>query len=255
MPNLTAIKTPSGFNDMALSKTGALSSGFSAIRDAASASSAINNQTYMNVSHGIIGFGLSTGYLARAAIAFDFSGNDDSGDSISGNTVASANLVVRSMENLGGFATVTANTGNSIYVCKCNDSGTSFDSQTYSALDGYVSSGSYDGEVTVYGTANEAADATITFNLNSTCISDINSEIGSGGKLLILLLCQDDFLYNTSSGGLGSAAGTGFFGKYEGVRLRTTEYTTDTTHQPRLELTYGAAAAATDNATFFGINF
>ena len=143
MPNLTAMKTPSNFNDVALSKTGALSSGFSAIRDASSASSIISNQTYMNVSHGIIGFGLSTGYLARAAIAFDFSGNDDSGDSISGNTVASANLVVRSLANLGGFATVTANTGNSIYVCKCNDSGSSFDSQTYSALDGYVSSGSY----------------------------------------------------------------------------------------------------------------
>ena len=246
MPNVTA-DSDGSFDDGQLVKSHSSA-------DTARNSSTGTYASSSNLNGCMHGAVFTTKLIYRTIVSFDLSGNDDSGDSLSGNTVDSADLVMTTNADAPGFASFTANTNNLIYVCKSTEN-TAIDSNTYSALDGYVSSGSYDGEVTVYGTANEAADATITFNLNSTCISDINSEIGSGGKLLILLLCQDDFLYNTSSGGLGSAAGTGFFGKYEGVRLRTTEYTTDTTHQPRLELTYGAAAAATDNATFFGINF
>ncbi len=256
MPDLNALTNPDGFDDIAMSKSGALSSGMAAIRDSGTASSITNSQKFINVNHAIIGFGLTSGFISRGGLGFDLSGNDNDGSSISGNTVVSANLVLRSMPDLtGGFATILSNTGNNIYACKCNDSGTSFDTASYSALDGYVSSGSYDGNVTVYGTANEAANSEISITLNSTCISDINSKISSGGKLLILLLCQDDFLFNTSSGGLGSpTGGTGFFGRYEGLRIYSTQNDVSQLYKPKLELTYGAAAA-TDNATFFGTNF
>ena len=251
MPNLTALTTPAGFNDAELRRN-STTSDMSTLRDSATATAINSTGTFANISHGIA---FSTKYIYRTCLGFDLSGNDDDGSSISGNTVTSANLVIRSMPNLSGFSSVLANTSNNIYVCKSNDPGSSWDTASFGNIDGRPSSGSYDGQVTVYGTANEAANSSISITLNSTCISDINSKIGSGGKLLIILLCEDDFLFITSTGGLGTpTGGTGFFARFEGIRIRTTNYATDTTHQPRLELTYGTAAA-TDNATFFGANF
>ena len=230
MPNLTALTTPAGFNDAELRRN-STTSDMSTLRDSATATAINSTGTFANISHGIA---FSTKYIYRTCLGFDLSGNDDDGSSESGS----------------GYEW-----DYNIYVCKSNDPGSSWDTASFGNIDGRPSSGSYDGQVTVYGTANEAANSSISITLNSTCISDINSKIGSGGKLLIILLCEDDFLFITSTGGLGTpTGGTGFFARFEGIRIRTTNYATDTTHQPRLELTYGAAAA-TDNATFFGANF
>jgi len=246
MPNLTA-DTSGNFDDAVIFKTG---SNTADVRNASSASST-NTATFINVQHGLI-FG-STKAVYRAALSFDFSGNDDDGGTISGNTVTSADLVVRSMANLSGFTVVEAKTDQLIRACKSTETN-AIDGDTYIELDGYVSSGTYDGNVTVYGTANEAADATITFNLNSTCISDINTAIGSGGRVTIMLLTEDDFLSNIGTDGLGDPDTGGFLLKFEGIRMLSTENTTNSSYKPRLELTYGAAAT-TDNATFFGTNF
>ena len=246
MPNLTA-DTSGNFDDAVIFKTGTNTAD---VRNASSAGRN-NSGTFINVQHGLI-FG-STKAIYRAALSFDFSGNDDDGSSISGNTVTSANLVIRSMANLSGFTTVEAKTDQLIRACKSTETN-AIDGDTYIELDGYVSSGTYDGNVTVYGTANEAADATITFNLNSTCISDINTAIGSGGRVTIMLLCQDDFLSNIGTDGLGDPDTGGFLLKFEGIRMLSTENTVDASYKPKLELTYGAATAP-NNATFFGTNF
>tara|TARA_R100000734_G_scaffold492_3_gene691 strand:- start:284 stop:1018 length:735 start_codon:yes stop_codon:yes gene_type:complete len=244
MPNVTA-DSDGSFDDGQL------------VKSHSSADTARNSSTGTYASsanpngcmHGAV---FTTKLIYRTIVSFDLSGNDDNGDSLSGNTVDSADLVMTTNANAPGFASFTANTNNLVYVCKSTEN-TAIDGDTYSALDGYVSSGSYDGEVTVYATANEAANTSMTFNLSSDCISDINTQIAAGGRVTMMLLCQDDFLYNTLPGGLGApTGGTGVF-KFEGVRFDSAEDST-ASNRPRLELTYGAAAA-TDNATFFGTNF
>jgi hypothetical protein len=67
------------------------------------------------------------------------------------------------------------------------------------------------------------------------------------------MLTEDDFLERT---GTGDALGEAPAGNNQlGLRFKSTEDST-ASNRPKLELTYGAAtAASTDNATFFGTNF
>ena len=244
MPNVTA-DSDGSFDDGQLVKS-------HSTPDAARNSSSgtyTSSGSLLGCMHGAV-FGSEIIY--RTIVSFDLSSNDDNGDSLSGNTVSSADLVMTTNPNATGFASFTANTNNLVYVCKSTEN-TAIDGDTYSALDGYVSSGSYDGEVTVYATANEAVSTSITFSLSSDCIADINTQIAAGGRVTMMLLCQDDFLYNVSPGGIGSPTGGAGTFKFEGVRFDAAEDST-ASNRPRLELTYGAAAA-TDNATLFGTNF
>lgn len=226
------------------------SSNIPAVRDASTGT--ISNQTASASS--IIGHGTAFGgsiYIYRPFVNFDLSGNDSSGSSLSGNTVESAQIKFTTDANLTGFSNVTSQ-GETIYLCKTNGFGSSMTTADYNALDGWVSSGSYDGEVTVYGTATGAASSELTFNLSSEAITDINSAISAGEDWTVVFLCQDDFLYNTGTGGLGSPVTTGGFAQFDGVRMKTTEVSS--TECSFLHLTYGSGAVL-ENSILFGTNF
>jgi hypothetical protein len=236
MPDVTALS--SGFDDgyhynfqSGYNETTAL-----AARNATAAS--VDNQTAATlvVAHGPI---FSNAYNWRAWLAFDMSGNDDDGSSISGNNVTSANLVLQTLSNLTGFVNYTAETDEKIILVKATAS-TNFDGlDKYNDMDGWVSSGTYDGNVTKYGEATQAAGGTMSFTLNSAAITDINSAISSGGTVKIGLLTEDDFLERT---GTGDALGESSGNTQLGLRFKSTEDTT-ASNRPKLELTYGAAAA------------
>ena len=235
MPDLTATST--GFDD---GYTARFESGYNETTALAARNSTVgsfDNQsiTVMISAHGVI-FGRAYNY--RSYVAFDMSGNDNDGASLSGNTVTSANLVLRSFSNLSGFVTYTAQTSEKFYAVKSNAS-TNFDGTgNYNDIDGWVSSGTYDGNVTDYGNASQAANAAVSFTLNSTAITDINSAISSGGIVKMAILTEDDFLSTTGGSGLGTMSSQNL----EGARWHTTE-TSTSTNRPKLELTYGTAAS------------
>ena len=239
MPDVTALS--SGFDDGYIIKfvspynaTNALSS-----RNSTAGSFDSQTSTVLVVAHGNI---FSRAYNWRSFVAFDMSGNDDDGASISGNTVTSANLVLQAFANLSGFVSYTAETDEKIILVKATAS-TNFDGlDKYNDIDGWVSSGTYDGNVTKYGEATQiSGGGAMSFTLNSTAITDINSAISSGGTVKIGMLTEDDFLERTGTGdGLGEANASA--NDQLGVRFRSTEDST-ASNRPKLELTYGAAAA------------
>ena len=250
MPDVTALS--SGFDDGYIIRFVSPYNVTNALSSRNSTAGSFDNQTntVLVVAHGNI---FSRAYNSRSFIAFDMSGNDDDGASISGNTVTSANLVLQAFANLSGFVSYTAETDEKIILVKATAS-TNFDGTAkYNDLDGWVSSGTYDGNVTKYGEATQAPGGAMSFTLNSTAITDINSAISSGGTVKIGMLTEDDFLERT---GTGDALGEAPAGNNQlGLRFKSTEDST-ASNRPKLELTYGAAAAAaTDNATFFGTNF
>ena len=221
------------------------------VRDATSASSFRATSTISMMNHGKV---FSNTYVHRALTNFDLSGNDSAGDSLSGNTVESATITVDTYANLTGFSAITAQTSNLLYILKTDGISSSFDSADFNAIDGWVSSGSYDGEVTVYGSTNEAANTTLTFTLSSECVGDINSAISAGEDFPIICVTQDDYLNNVGvSGGIGFPnTGTGLFANFDGCRLHTKESAADKCF--KLNLTYASTAVA-QNAVFFGTNF
>ena len=210
-----------------------------------------NNTNYQFANAAIIhllpmhGDIFSQTYIYRSFLSFDLSG--ESGTC----TEAELSLTFRA-DVLSGFLTYVH---IPVYVCAVDTSESTFmTSGIWNDLDGWVSSGSYDGNVTNYGTMNKSGtgEETLTLTLNSDGLSAINSAVGSG-RFQIALLTDDDYLYNTSSGGLGSPTGGGFFGKIEGVNIASMQHT-NFSKRPHLDLTL-VAAAVTHNATFFGSNF
>ena len=143
------------------------------------------------------------------------------------------------MSNLTGFVSYTAETDEKIILVKATAS-TNFDGvDKYNDMDGWVSSGTYEGNVTKYGEATQVAGGTMSFTLNSAAITDINSAISSGGTVKMGLLTEDDFLERT---GTGDALGESSGNIQLGLRFKSTEDST-ASNRPKLELTYGAAAA------------
>ena len=182
-------------------------------------------------------------YNYRVALSFDLSGNDNDGATISGNTVQSATITFVSTANLTGFSTITHQTDEYVHLCKMSSVSTFDTTANINALDGWVSDGSYDGQVTEYADEiSQAASSTLTFTLNSTAITDINSLIGSGGRLNVMMLSSDDFTDNVGTDGLGDPEGVSAFFTGEGQRLYMTEDATAGNH-PKLNLTYAAAAS------------
>ena len=244
MPDVTALS--SGFDDGYIAKFVTTYNETNAVSARNSTSGTFDSQTstVLVVAHGNI---FNRAYNWRSFVAFDMSGNDDDGSSISGNTVTSANLVLQAFANLSGFVSYTAETDEKIILVKATAS-TNFDgTNKYNDIDGWVSSGTYDGNVTEYGEATQAAGGAMSFTLNSTAIADINSAISSGGTVKIGMLTEDDFLERTGTGdGLGEANASA--NDQLGVRFRSTEDST-ASNRPKLELTYGAAAAGFGHAT------
>ena len=248
MPNVTALTTPIASDDR---YGGSRTAGYNAISALAGRNATVytftsNSAPILISAHGRI-FGSAFNY--RSFVSFDMDGNDDDGASISGNTVESANLYLRSYANISGFVAYTANTNDAIYAVKSDAS--AFNSTgVYNDLDGWVSSGTYDGNVRDYGNVAQAVNSDLSISLNSNAISDINSAISGGNEVKIALLTEDDFLSTTSGDGLGTLSGNNL----EGLRFHSTESST-ASYKPRLELTYASGATITHNATFFGANF
>ena len=243
MPDVTALS--SGFDDGYIAKLVTTYNETNAVSARNSTSGTFDNQTtvVLVVAHGNI---FNRAYNWRSFIAFDMSGNDDAGSSISGNTVTSANLVMQTFANITGFVNYTAETDEKIILVKATAS-TNFDGTAkYNDIDGWVSSGTYDGNVTKYGEATQVAGGTMSFTLNSAAITDINSAISSGDTVKMGLLTEDDFLERT---GTGDALGEAPAGNNQlGLRFKSTEDST-ASNRPKLELTYGAAAAGFGHAT------
>jgi hypothetical protein len=237
MPNVTVISS-GNFDDGYNATAPTTYNETNALLGRNSATSLFDNQTstLSIAAHGRI-FGRAYNY--RPFMAFDLSGNDDDGGSLSGNTVSAATLQIVTLADLTGFVNYTAETGDQIYVVKATASSTFNAASNYNDIDGWVSSGTYNGNVTQYGNANQAAGATITVTLNSTAISDINSAIGSGGNFKIALLTEDEFLSRTGTNNLGGMPGSSNL--MYGIRFNTGE-ATDAANRPKLSLTYGAAS-------------
>ena len=86
-----------------------------------------------------------------------------------------------------GFLTYTA---TPLYVCAVDTGESTFlTSGIWNDLDGWVSSGSYDGNVPNYGTMAKSGTSaeTVTLTLNSDGLSAINSAVGSGRFQIALL--------------------------------------------------------------------
>lgn len=240
MPDLFALST--GYDDGYTARFQTTYNETNALAVRNSATGNFDNQTARTLvtAHGNI---FNRAYQYRSFLAFDMSGNDNDGSSISGNTVASANLVMTTLANLSGFVSYTAETDEKLIVVKATASGGNFDGTgNYNDIDGWVSSGTYDGNVTEYGEASQAANTAISITLNSTAISDINSAIGSGGTVKMAILTEDDFLSTTGGDGLGTAASNNILG----VRFHSTETISGVAFKPKIELTYGVAGYGED---------
>ena len=245
MPSVTCDGT-GNLDDGVLTRFG---SDAASVRNGTTAVSFSNTATINIIGHGKV---FSNVFIYRQLINFDLGGNDDDGASLSGNTVDSATITVVTLANLTGFSQIEAQTSNLVYLLKI-DAGSSFDTGDWDSFDGWVSSGSYTGEATVYGTANEAVSSTLTFNLSSECVEDINSAISGGNDFSIMATSQDDFLSNIGTGGLGSPNTTaGIFADFDGVRINSVEG--NASNAFKLNLTYGAATVS-HSANFFGANF
>ena len=188
-------------------------SNISAVRDATTGSFMNNSAQNMSSMHGKA-FGSL--YIYRCMANYDLSGNDSAGDSLSGNTVESAQIKVTTEANLAGVSNITSQ-GETLYLCKTDGFGSSMTTADWNALDGWVSSGTYDGEVTVYGTSTEAAGSELTFNLSSEAVGDINSGISAGEDFTTMVLTNADFNYLTGTGNLGSPTASGGFAQFDGV--------------------------------------
>ena len=66
---------------------------------------------------------------------FDFSGNDDDGTSLSGQTVSAAALEFTTTANISGFISWTAETDKKVMVCKTDGVGSSIDTGDFNRLD------------------------------------------------------------------------------------------------------------------------
>ena len=189
-------------------------------------------------------------YIYRSFLSFDLSGQSG--------TCTEAILKLRFQTDVtSGFVTYK---GTTVYVCKVNTSESGFlNAGIYNDLDGWVSSGSYDGEVTNYGTMAKSGTGAeqVTLTLNSDGLSAGNSAVGSG-RFQIALLTSDDYLSNIGTNGLGDPDGYGGIVEYEGVPIASGE-DASASNRPQLELTLEEEGEETDwstyNATFFGSNF
>jgi hypothetical protein len=195
--------------------------------------------TYNAAWHGKV---FTNVYIYRPLLSFDLSGEIG--------TVTSADIKLTSNADLASFSSQL--TQGSTHICKINPSSTTWVVGDMDSLDGWVSSGTYSGNVTEYATAFTNVESTThTVALNSGAISDINSAIGSG-KFHLALLTSADFTYDTGTDGLGDPPGSGF-ANFAGASFKVLADTT-ASNRPQIELTYGSATPE-HNSIIFGANF
>jgi len=163
--------------------------------------------------------------LNRSFFPFDLSGNDSAGDSLSGNTVASAELKVYS-DNLGGTGTLQKR----IYAVAATALADSTDD-----YGNVFSSGTTLG--TLYGSSDLTTSLGYhTWTLNSDAITAINSAISAGSTLTIGLMGYYDYAGVDPSSNIVKIAV--YYSEFAGGG--------GTGADPKLELTYAAAGYGHD---------
>jgi len=223
MPNVTA-STSDGYVGQ-FSPTSSATS-----RNATTAGFSNNTLSLLYVVHA---FAFGRYYLYRSILWFDLSGNDDSGGSLSGNTVTGAVLKIYNGAAVTGFFNWGVDTNDKFIVAKTDGAGDSLSTADFNAMDNWPSSGTYEGTVEKYGEVTQAQSAWHNITLSAQAVTDINSAISSGADdFSMMLLCEDDWTHSADLHDNGA-----FF---EGGRFHSAN---NSSNKPYLELTYGAAAS------------
>jgi hypothetical protein len=179
-------------------------------------------------------YDLSDGYwyVYRTAMRFDNSG-------IGSNTVESAELKLLAK---GRGSDTNFNNGHKAYLVRAKDGASygfgTLNNSDYDSMDGWVSSGTYDGNVTAYSseqTFSYTSDTWHTITLNSNAITDLNNESGFD-CMLISNWCwtgdaTDSPALNQNSDA-SAEKGVRFYG--DGA---------DSSEEPYLNVTYGAGTS------------
>ena len=238
MPNLT-VSTADGYTSVAPTQSS------TSVADARNSTSGTGFNNSINFLYCVHSGFFGRSYIFRPLFFFDFSGNDDDGTSLSGQTVSAAALEFTTTANItSGFVQWIAETDKKVILCKTDGVGIGVDTSDFNKLHNWPSSGSYEGVVTKYGEINQAANASLSITLNAQAITDINAAISSSSILSIAILTEDDWT-------LGSDLCTNS-SQLEGLRILSGNSTT----KPKLNLTYGGASSApVYNAALFGTNF
>lgn len=233
----TIIATTAGnYDDCSLTGSGGSGDSFSGLRNETTGLYT-DSVSFSNVGNGANSAG-SFKAVYRAFFSFDLSGED-------AGTIASATMKFYSSGDIpSGFFTREAQTDEFLHLCKAAPAGSDFVAADYNNLDGWVSSGTYNGNVTEYATkiSQQGSGGWNTFTLNATAISEINSALGSG-TIETALITSEDFTDNHVD-----PYSSGFFGTH-GMYFSMSE----AVNKPTLETTY--AVPVSDSATFFGTNF
>lgn len=207
-------------------------------RDNTVGSSTNVNAALSYVGCGQVAFGTTNKFNYRAFQSYDIG----SSSIPSGATIDSVKLNLTTNADVTGFTAVT-NTGD-IHIAK----GTQTDTGTgaFNDFDGWVSSGTYEGNVTEYGEFASASATTYEITLNSTAVSDVEDCIDSGYFKL-------QFIWDGEWVEDYTLTGSGFF-LLNGANICAMEDST-TSKRPYIEVEYTSEAGATDNVIIFGTNF
>ena len=188
---------------------------------------------------GKISFGATPYFTYRPFLSFDIGASSIP----SGATIDSVKLKLQTNSDTSGFVTFT-HMGD-FHIAKGTHVG--FGASTYNDIDGWVSSGTYEGNVTEYGEFTSAASTAYDITLNATAIADVESTIDSG-YLKITLIYDGEWVEDYT------LTGSGFF-LFNGINMASTEDTTPD-NRPHIVVTYtGGAAEASGNSIIFGTNF
>tara|TARA_Y100001938_G_scaffold75059_1_gene104007 strand:- start:170 stop:904 length:735 start_codon:yes stop_codon:yes gene_type:complete len=216
-----------------------------AARNVTTANTFNNSATTLTVStSSFIFFSFNWRFVNRSTLSFDVSAE-------AGN-VESATLRLCSGANTSGFSKFewTRRT----YICGVSSIGASWDTSDFNNLNGWVSSGSYDGNVREYADFANAQSTVFTIDLNANAITDINAAMTDNSEFHIMLLHENDFLNDTTLLNTPATTGGGA-GNGDGGTFRSSE-DASISLRPLLTVVYGEEeAAVTNNANFFGSNF
>ena len=202
------------------------------------------DSTFLTINYSGIGKSSSQPYTYRSSYAFSF--NSSTTGIPTNATITGLSFKFTTTTDASGFS-YRLNTG-SVYIAKGTYTDTS-NSGAWNDMDGWVSSGSYEGEITKYADSatSVSASTTHTVTLNSTAISDGQACVSDGGAdqyLKLMVVYDDDWLDSYS------ISGTGLF-VFNGAAIRASE-DSDGTKRPQLVVQYTVGG---DDAIFFGTIF
>ena len=195
--------------------------------------------------------GGTTNQVYRAFLSFPLGLGDWGGE-----TINSVSLRLHQLTNTSSFFQTFSAEG-SFYVVKGTGAAAYTANTAWNDLDGWVSSGTYEGNVTKFANAVScSSNTTYNIDLNSDAVAAVQTMADNmaGGATLdhlhIALIHDSDW---TDSGYPDTSSGLGTF---EGAYLANMEHSTSSL-RPLLTVTYGESEeeSVTHNSVFFGTNF